>query len=74
MVFFHRHHGNLDGHGSGRGTLLSVVRLCGMNVTPSMALDMCRNLHLTIPYLLKDVWGTLNLSSLVELVTREAKG
>ena len=45
-------------HGSG-GTPLSVVRPCGMGVTPNMALDMYRSLHLTIPYLLKHKLGEL---------------
>ena len=35
------------------GIPLSVVRLCRMNVTPSMALDMYESLHLIIPNLLR---------------------
>ena len=60
MVALGQHHGDLDGHrsimgvmhGDGR-TPLSVVRLCGMGVTPRKALDMYRSPHLTIPYLLR---------------------
>ena len=37
-------------HGGG-GISLSVIRPCKMDVTSSMALDMYRSLHLTIPYL-----------------------
>ena len=40
-------------HGSGR-TPLSAVGPCGMGITPRKVLDMYGNLHLTIPYLLKD--------------------
>ena len=40
---------------SGEGILLSVIRPYKMNVTPSMALDMCESPHLTISYLLKSV-------------------
>ena len=42
----HRHHGDLDGHEvtievihNGGGTLLSMVELCGMDVTPTVALN-----------------------------------
>ena len=55
-----QHHGDLDGHGAimkvmhgGDGTLLNVVRPCGMVVIPRKALDMYGSLHLTIPYLLR---------------------
>ena len=61
MVALSQHHGDLDGHGAimevmhgGSGTPLSAVRLFGMGVTPSKALDMYRSPHLTISYLLKD--------------------
>ena len=60
MVALGQHRGDLDGHGAiigvmhgGGGTLLSVVRLCGMGVTPRKALDIYGSLHLTIPYLLR---------------------
>ena len=66
MVALGQHRGDLDGHGaimgimySGRGTPLSAVRLCGMGVIPRKALDMCRNPHLTISYLLRDEQGNL---------------
>ena len=57
MVALGQHRGDLDGHGaimevmhgSGR-TLLSVVRLCGMEVTPKKALDMYGNSHLSSIY------------------------
>ena len=65
MVTLYQHCGDLDCIGAimevmhgGSGTLLSVVRPCGMSVTPRKALDMYRSLHLTIPYLLKDEQGT----------------
>ena len=45
-------------HGGG-GTPLSVVRLCGMDVTPSKTLDMYGSLNLTIPYLLRGDQGDL---------------
>ena len=34
-------------YGGGR-TLLNAVRPCRMDVTPSLALDMCKSLQLTI--------------------------
>ena len=60
MVTLYQQCGDLDGygitmkvmHGDGR-TLLSAVRLCGMDVIPNMVLDICRNLHLIIPNLLR---------------------
>ena len=45
-------------HG-GSGTLLSAVRLCGMDITRSKALDTYGSPHLTILYLLKDEQGDL---------------
>ena len=39
--------------------LLSAVRSYGMDVTPNMALDMYRILHLTIFYQQKDEWKDL---------------
>ena len=45
-------------HGGG-GTQVSVVRLCGMGVTPGKALDMYGSLHLTIPYQLRGEEGDL---------------
>ena len=45
-------------HGGG-GTPLSVVRPCGMGVTPKKALDMYGSPHLTIPYLLRGEKGDL---------------
>ena len=61
MVALNQHYGELDGHGAimgvmhGRsGTPPSAVRLCGMDITPSKALDMYRSLHLIIPYLLRN--------------------
>ena len=45
-------------HG-GSETSLSVVRLCGMGVTPKKALDMYRSRHLIIPYLLRGEQGDL---------------
>ena len=61
VVALSQHRGNLDGHGAimgimhgGGGTLLSTVRPCGMGVIPIKALDMYRNPHLIISYLLKD--------------------
>ena len=55
-----QHRGDLYGYGAimevmhgGGGIPLSVVRLCGMDVTPRKALDMYGSPHLTIPYLLR---------------------
>ena len=60
MVALGQHRGDLDGHGAiigimhgGGETLLSVVRPCGMGVTPRKALDMYRSPHLIIFYLLR---------------------
>ena len=39
--------------GGGEQILLSAVRLCGMGVPPSEALDMSGSPHLTIGYLLR---------------------
>ena len=60
MAPLRQHYGNLDGnriimevmYGGGR-IPLSVVRPCGMDVTSSMALDMCESPYLTILYLLR---------------------
>ena len=61
MVALRQHRGDLDGHGAIMGVMhddsgipRSVVRLCGMGVTPRNALDMYGSPHLTIPYLLRD--------------------
>ena len=66
MVAFDQHRGDLDGHGAimevingGSWTPLSVIRPCGMGVTPRKALDMYGSPHLTIPYLLRDEQGNL---------------
>ena len=40
-------------HGDG-GTISNGSRLCRMGVISNMALDMCRNPHLIIRYLLRD--------------------
>ena len=40
--------------GGGEETPLSTVKLCEIGVPPNMALDMNRNLPLSISYLLKD--------------------
>ena len=52
---------NLDGHGvtieiiyGGIETLLSIVRLCRMDVIPNLAFDACESPHQTISYLPKD--------------------
>ena len=59
-----QHRGDLDGHGAIMGVMhvgdeipLSVVRPCGMGVTPTKALDMYGSLYLTIFYLLRDEQG-----------------
>ena len=66
MVALRQHRGDLDGHGAiievmhgGGGTPPSVVRPCGMDVTPRKALDMYGSPHLTISYLLRDEQGDL---------------
>ena len=43
---------------SSEETPVSAVRLCGMEVPPSEALDMSGSPHLTIGYLLKIGYGT----------------
>ena len=60
MVALSQHRGDLNGHGAimgvmhgGGGTPVSVVKPCGMGVTPRKALDMYGNPHLTILYLLR---------------------
>ena len=61
MVSYCSHCSDLDGYGElsievmhgGRGIPLSVVRPHRMDITPDMALNMCRSLHLTVNYLLK---------------------
>ena len=57
VVALGQHRGDMDGHGAimgvmhgGGGIPLSVVRQCGMGVTPRKALDTYGSL---IPYLLK---------------------
>ena len=57
MVFPGQRHSDLGGYritieviNGGGKTLLSTVRLYGMNVSPSGALDMSRSLHLIIDY------------------------
>ena len=45
--------------GGGEETSLSAVRLCGMGVPPSEALDMSGSPHLTIGYLLRIGCGDL---------------
>ena len=61
MVPLDQYRGDLDGHVAIMGVmygggeiLLSAVKPCRMDVTPKKALDMYRNPHLTIPYLLRD--------------------
>ena len=70
LVALGQYLGDLDGHGAimgvmhgGGGIPLSVVRPCGMDVTPRKALDMYGSLHLTIPYLLRDEQGDLENKS-----------
>ena len=66
MVALGQYRGDLDGHGAimeimhgGSEIPLSMVRPCGMGVTPKKALDMYGSLHLTISYLLKGEQGDL---------------
>ena len=47
----------------GRETLVSIVKLCKMNISPRIALDMSRSPHPTIGYLLKDKHGHLESRS-----------
>ena len=64
MVFFHSHCANLSEHkvtigviyGS-KGTPLSVIRPCRMDVIFNVALDMRGSPHQTIFYLLKGERG-----------------
>ena len=41
----------------------------GLGVILNMALDMCENLYLSIPYQLKNEQGEVSFNSIVELVT-----
>ena len=48
VVYPYLHHSDLGGHGVTmeimyccKETLLSMIRLCGMDVTPRMALETC---------------------------------
>ena len=41
----------------GRLKLLNAIRLCWMDVTPSLALNMCGSLHQTISHLLRSEHG-----------------
>ena len=41
--------------------LLNMIRWCGMDVIASMALDMCKNLHQTILYLVRSEWKELRV-------------
>ena len=66
MVALRQHRGDLGGHGAimeimhgGDETSLSVVRPCGMGVTPKKALDMYGSPHLTILYLPRGEQGDL---------------
>ena len=66
VVALRQHRGDLDGHGAimgvidgGGRTPLSVVRPCGMGVTPRKALDMYGSPYLIISYLLRDEQGNL---------------
>ena len=61
MVALSQHRSDLDGHGAimevmhgGGGTPLSVVRPCGMDITPKKALGIYGSPHLIILYLLRD--------------------
>ena len=45
---------NIEVTGGGEEMLLSMVRLCGMEVPPSTGLDISRSLPLNISFLLKD--------------------
>ena len=72
MVALGQHHADFDGHRAimevmhgGGGTLLSMIRPCGMGVTPRKALDMYGSSHLTIPYLLRGKQGDLEDKSQV---------
>ena len=49
-------------HDGGR-TRLSAIRLCMMDVTPCMALDVCESLHLSIAYLLRGEYRRLGFKS-----------
>ena len=60
MVFPYQHCGDLGGQGTtirvtggGEETPRSVIRLCGMGIPPSGALDMNRSLLVIIGYLLR---------------------
>ena len=60
MVFLCQHYANLSGQGMTIGimggdeeTLFSMIRVCGMGVPPTRALNMSERPHLTIDYLLQ---------------------
>ena len=48
---------DVDGVIFGSNKPLSVVRLCGINLIPNVALDMSRSLHRSIPCFLKGEQG-----------------
>ena len=61
MVSSHSYHNKLGGHGATMGIIgngveiqLNALRLRGIGISPSRALDMSRNPLLTISYLLRD--------------------
>ena len=47
----------------GKETSVIAVRPCGMEISPSGALDIKGSLHLTIGYLLKGEWEDLEFNS-----------
>ena len=49
----------------GEETPLSVIRLCGMEIPPSRALDMSGSPYLIIGYLQRDKQGTWSLNPIV---------
>ena len=71
VVSLRQQHGNLGGHGitmkvigGGGETLLSVIRLCKMNIISTVVLNMSESLHQIIPYPLKSKWrGDLKIKS-----------
>ena len=61
MVSVFQHRGDFNSHRitmeimhGGKGTSLSAIRSCEMDVIPSEALNMCKIPQLIIPYLLRD--------------------
>ena len=75
MVSLHRHCNDSNGQGTiieiiggGEKTPLNTIRLFGMEVPPSGALNMSRSPYLTIGYLLIDVLKDLEFKFYTSMI------